>query len=249
MSYILDALRKSDQQRQHGATPTLLTAHGIAAAPKRAGFLPYGVLAVLLLAAGVAIGWLRPWQGGPQDPAAAVVPNRPPPAQIANAPAPVAPQWEKEIGLQQPAIQAAPVTPTGVAAGAPGTVKQVLPAVAATGTREPSGPALAVVARDGTGTAAAKTPAAPMPVAAPPEKTVMNATDLPPTIQQEIPRMAISVHAYSATPANRLVGINDQLLREGDSLAQGIRLEEITEDGMVFSYKGYRFRTGTRGWK
>jgi hypothetical protein len=35
MSYILDALKKSEQQRQRGAAPTLLAAPAIAAAPRR----------------------------------------------------------------------------------------------------------------------------------------------------------------------------------------------------------------------
>jgi general secretion pathway protein B len=67
---------------------------------------------------------------------------------------------------------------------------------------------------------------------------------LPPAIQQEIPPMAISVHAYSSRPADRIVGINDRLLREGGDVPPGLTLDEITPDGMIFSYKGYRFRRG-----
>ena len=75
----------------------------------------------------------------------------------------------------------------------------------------------------------------------------MAMTDLPPAIQQEIPRMSISVHAYSARPADRIVGINDRLLREGADLTQGLTLEQITPDGMIFTYKGYRFHRGVQG--
>ncbi len=60
MSYILEALRKSDQQRQRGAAPTLLAGPAIAPAPKQTAYWAYGLLAVLLLGAGIAIGWLRP---------------------------------------------------------------------------------------------------------------------------------------------------------------------------------------------
>ena len=56
--------------------------------------------------------------------------------------------------------------------------------------------------------------------------------------------MSISVHAYSSKPADRIVGINDRLLREGGTVPPGLTLDEITPDGMVFSYKGYRFRRG-----
>ena len=36
--------------------------------------------------------------------------------------------------------------------------------------------------------------------------------------------------------------INNSMLREGASIAPGLKLDEITPDGMVFSYKGYRFK-------
>lgn len=56
--------------------------------------------------------------------------------------------------------------------------------------------------------------------------------------------MAISVHAYSDNPKSRMVGINYRIFREGDYVVPGLQLEQITPDGMIFSYKGYRFRRG-----
>ena len=79
--------------------------------------------------------------------------------------------------------------------------------------------------------------------AAPPPP-VMALADLPVAIQQELPHMSISVHAYSGKSADRLVSVNDRLLREGDEVAPGLRLVQITPDGMVLSYKGYSFRRG-----
>ena len=61
MSYILDALRKADQQRRRDAAPTLLTLQPSVVVRKRPAYLPYGLLAVVLVAAGIVIGWLRPW--------------------------------------------------------------------------------------------------------------------------------------------------------------------------------------------
>ncbi len=68
MSYILEALKKSDQQRQRGATPTLPAAQMVV--ERRPAY--YGWLAVVLLGTGVAIGWLHPWQAG--QPVVAPVP-------------------------------------------------------------------------------------------------------------------------------------------------------------------------------
>ena len=74
----------------------------------------------------------------------------------------------------------------------------------------------------------------------------MARSDLPAAILQEVPKMTVSLHAYSSNPTSRLVGVNDQLLHEGDSLAPGLVLEQITPADMVFSYKGFRFRQGVR---
>ncbi|MFA5080998.1 MAG: general secretion pathway protein GspB [Hydrogenophilaceae bacterium] len=69
MSYILDALRKSELQRQQGATPITRLTLATEAAPERPAISRIGVLATLLLCAGVLIGWLRPWQSEPVSPA------------------------------------------------------------------------------------------------------------------------------------------------------------------------------------
>ena len=58
--------------------------------------------------------------------------------------------------------------------------------------------------------------------------------------------MSISVHAYSGNPRDRLVGINNRMLREGDEAAPGLKLEQITPDGLIFGYKGYSFRRGVK---
>lgn len=187
MSYILDALRKSDQQRQHGAVPTLLTAQATAVAPKRSALLFYGLLAAALVSAGIAIGWLRPWQSEPATLATKPIASQPPesdPRQTTLTPPPALPEPGQPVG---------------------------------------TGPADAAQ-----------------------DQRVMTLAELPLSIQQGIPRMSISVHAYSDEPQNRLVGINERTLREGGYVAPGLRLEQITPDGMIFSYKGYRFSRGVR---
>jgi len=58
--------------------------------------------------------------------------------------------------------------------------------------------------------------------------------------------MKVQLHAYANEPSDRLVSINDMRLREGEYLMNGLRLEKITPDGMIFSYKSYRFQRGIR---
>ena len=76
MSYILDALRKSDLQRQRGAPPTLLAVQDSAVERKRPVILAYSLLAAVLVGAGMVVGWLRPWQS---EQAAPVRPETVPP--------------------------------------------------------------------------------------------------------------------------------------------------------------------------
>jgi general secretion pathway protein B len=161
-------------------------------------FLYYGLLAAVVLATGIVIGWLRPWQA--EQPATATEPVAAKPLipasyQTAVAPLPEPPEMAKKTA-------------------------QELPATNSTSTVQP----------------------APMVAAMKPDQKVVPMAELPLQVQQEIPAMTIPLHAYSSKPRDRLVSINDRMLREGESLTPGLRLEQITPDGLIFSYKGYRFR-------
>ncbi len=240
MSYILDALRKSDQLRRRGAAPTLPADQAAVTAPKQPALALYGLLAFVLLGAGIAIGWLRPWQ--------ATLETRPPAAATVTAPEPA------QSPALRPAIAARPQP--GELGSAPAVPTVPVPAPAAA----------PVQTRAGAGVERPEPGASPKPVAALPPRAaapagqsgsvagaaagtasataVMTVAELPAAIQQELPPLSTSVHAYSGRPAERLVGINNRLLHEGEYVAPGLRLEQITPEGMVLSYKGYTFRRG-----
>ncbi len=239
MSYILDALRKSDQLRQRGAAPTLLLGPAAAATPRQPALLAYGLLALVLLGAGIGIGWLRPWQPEPAAPAPAAIAAKPAESgqsRWAAAVPELAPKSEPELHVRKSA-------PAGQALSAPARTRRA--AGAETGRRGASPKAVAP---------ASKKAAAPVPdkamgtdgaaASATPVSSVMTMAELPLAIQQELPPMSISVHAYSGKAAQRLVGINNRLLHEGEDVAPGLRLEQITPEGMILSYKGYKFRHG-----
>lgn len=224
MSYILDALRKSDAQRRRGATPPLLAPLTESAAPARSRTVAYGLVAAALLAAGLVIGSLRPWQTEPPAAVTAAAPAKlpespPKPTATASTPAPAA-----QI--------AAPPAPDAPKRQSPQAARSAAKARAA----QPPRPVVAAVPKD-----VAK-PAAD----APREQKLPAFSELPVPIQQEIPSLSISAHAYSPVARERLVGINDRVLREGAEAAPGLVLEQITPEGMIMSYKGYRFRRGVR---
>ena len=64
---------------------------------------------------------------------------------------------------------------------------------------------------------------------------------LPYELQREIPELNISVHLFSAEPSSRLVRINNSTYREGDLVADQLKLEEITQDGVIMSIGDNRF--------
>jgi len=78
------------------------------------------------------------------------------------------------------------------------------------------------------------------------EPRVMRMGELPESIRHELPDMHVSLHLYSTRPGNRFVSIDNRMLQEGADVAPGLKLERITPEGMVFSYKGYRFRRGVQ---
>src|SRR5580658_9316577 len=112
MSYILDAIRKSDLQRQRSAAPTLLTAHADPDASKPPLAAIYVAGAAALLAAGIAIGWWRPW-AAPQNetPVAAPVAVASPPPAVVVVPIPPPLRIEREVVIAKPPAAAAATAP------------------------------------------------------------------------------------------------------------------------------------------
>jgi general secretion pathway protein B len=252
MSYILDALRKADQQRHRGAAPTLMTVQPAPAPPRRQALPVNVLLAAVLVSAGIAIGWLRPWQPAPAAIPAVPGPVRPNPRPAspvlpATAAAPAV-EPDREVAKREaaareargqepaPAATSAPVAPIARMPqdGPPASALVEAP------------PGSLIIAPTGAPTPITATPAGSGTEAAVPAQKAVALEDLPPSVRQEIPRLTISFHVYTADPADRRVIVNDQLLVEGDLVAPGLRLEQITPDGVILGYRGYRIRRGVR---
>ena len=247
MSYILEALRKSDLQRQRGTAPTLLAVQEPAPERPRPGLVVYGLLAAVLLGAGIVIGWLRPWQTEPPTPArpepvaakpldSAPLQSTREPLQSTREPEPfeTASQPKAEVKLQNATPPKLKRTPKPELSARAQPAINGLPREAAAGAP---------------GTSAAPSPEQPVDTAADDaasEQTVLSMAELPSSVRAELPAMTISVHAYSGDPAGRLLGVGNRILREGDFLAPGVKLVEITPEGIVLDYKGFRFHRGVK---
>lgn len=66
-------------------------------------------------------------------------------------------------------------------------------------------------------------------------------TDLPPALQRELPALSVAGFIRDEGSSSMVI-VNDRLVREGDEVAPGVKLEKISGDNLVFNYKGYRFK-------
>jgi general secretion pathway protein B len=220
MSYILEALKKAQAERQLGALPTIHAAPsqagmpGIAGAPARTPlWLALSMPAMLVLLA--LLIWRQPWHS--TAPAVAAAPSAVPVVAAASTP-PAAP-----VPGAVSAPRAAPV----LAASAPLATAPV-PA-----TRVPD-------ARPSPALQAAGRPMPPEPAA---DGGVLNLRDLPEPIQRQIPPLALGGYIYSRNPADRLLLIDKVLRHEGEEVAPGLTLDKLEPKAAVFSFKGYRYRS------
>jgi general secretion pathway protein B len=212
MSYILEALKKAQAERQLGSAPTI-HALPIQAAPAAQGSgarTPWYIAAacVALLIAGGAVAWWR--TAAPVAPAVLAVQPAvpaPPPVMIAPAPAP---------------------TPTPAPAPPPVVVAQAAPVRVA-----PPKPPVPVVQ-------AAPPPVAE--AAATPEDRLPFMSQLPEPQRSEVPKVVFGGYMYSKNPADRLLLIDKVLRHEGEEVAPGLILEQLQPKAAVMNFRGTRYR-------
>jgi general secretion pathway protein B len=256
MSYILEALKKAQAERQLGNAPTIHAPQPVQAAQpgmaasRRPLFIGLGA-GVLVAALGGLVLWQR--GAGPAAPAAApAVPAAPSVAVPAPVPSTQPPPVASRQGLAPSAaagaasntlvvsappapaprpvhVAEAPARPAPTAAGRAGAVAPVRPAAPA------AGPALAA--------APAVAPRAAAPAPAPvPEDSYPYLHQLPDVIQRDIPRVTFGGYMYSANPADRLLIVDKALRHEGEEVAPGLQLERLLPKAAVMNFRGIRYR-------
>ena len=224
MSYILDALRKADAERDRGNVPGIHTqpsfgpipVSGSPAAARPWLWLGGGALGMTLLG---AVAWFL-WADAPRaTPAVAADPAPAAAPAVAPAPPPAVP----------PAMTAARPAPEP-AVRKPRPAATVAPAVATAAPAAQASPTAALPA----------TPAGPVASAA----RIYAVNELPEEIRRQLPSVNLGGAMYSTTPANRIVIVNGLVLHEGDRVAPELVLEQIRQKGAVFSFRGYRYAVG-----
>ena len=221
MSYILDALRKAEAERERGHVPSIHAQPAFAgaqpsSAPARSRLwmvlLGVGVLIALIFGLAFYLLLGRSPTSEVVAPVAAGPVTAPTPAPMP-APAPVA-------SMAVPAV-----IPPPVQAAAPSTPR----------------PRPAPVAAAAKPAAAAVVAVSPVPAASNPDERIYAASELPDDIRRQLPALAVGGSMYSPSAKDRIVIINGQVLHEGDRVAPELVVERIRLKAAVLAFKGYRY--------
>ena len=233
MSFILDALKKSEVERQRQAIPGLMDSRPV---PPRARFPLWAAALVALLVVNMAVLAVVLMRGGAHGGAGAAPAPAPAPAHtiVSGSGSNAGPSSATAAPDHFSPMDAAP--PLYAPEGPP--TQDVSPSAAARR-----------FARAGASSDAA-IPHRSAPGADPvlTESSDPSDTEVLPSIneidlanQPALAGLHLDVHVYATKPSERFVYINMRKYREGATLAEGPLLEHIRRDGVVLNYQGLRF--------
>jgi general secretion pathway protein B len=241
MSFILDALKKSESDRQRQSGPSLFE---VKVAPPRRALPVWAVaIAVLLGINVIVISWMLLRRPAARQPAAvspqptAPVVHEAPAARAALAPPVQSPAASGQAPGAAPAAAGVSKPPP---ANAPGSSQASAPTPAGSATGHNAGqhsagddpsdnaPAVEPAATPGFATSGGF-PTGDMPL----YQQIVTSDNLP--------ALHLDLHVFADRPQDRFVMINMHRLGEGDSLPSGVHVDAIRPDGVVLSYQGTRF--------
>jgi general secretion pathway protein B len=221
MSYILDALKKSEQERGHGNIPGVQTVHTSSLNYHNKKVVwPYVLItAVLLNIVAIVYFYLDRDKTSIGNTAISEVSNDENIQGIVVDKDNLNDSITKQIAITPPAIN------------------DTTPQQNTTRNTE------VIVSNE-------KIPAPPAAIITDSNADVIDFHDLPDSIKQQLPSIAVSAHVYSSNPLQRSIVINNNFLEEGEYILDDLILQEITTDGAIFYYQGTRFHYGVvSGWQ
>ena len=246
MSYILDALKRAEAERERGAVPGLHSQQMARTAAEPTGGVRRTVgrwvagssLALVVLA---AVVWFWP-APAPQAPVsvpfatAPVAPNPLPSLPAPAAPATLAPAAPKVEPKALPA-QVSVATPANMSTAATTPVSASVPAPVSAPVN--AGLPRPLPAASKATVSVAAIPAAPATQAVAPK--VAPLSELPEELRRQVPSLVITGVVYSDSPSQSLLLVNKLVLTQGNLAAPEVMLERIHLHHAVFSFKGTQF--------
>lgn len=223
MSLILEALKKSEQQRQREKAPSLQSIHqSPVAAPVKKNTQAWWLFAAAIVICNVA--FFGYWFWRQQNVISPVVQTPSAPASSAHTSSKEAPSATSSQTTSSELVNSNVTQPSAVTRDVD--------------TRE-SQPEFSQISPRGV-------PAQSMPVDS---QRVEEINELPDSVRNNLPAMTFSFHVYSENPAQRTIIINDRRMREGEEISSGLRLQLITQDGVILQFEQHRIHISVlTGW-
>jgi len=260
MSYILDALKKAEQERRRGKAPDIMTNPDDTGFRPQKRLWPYALLIILVAAAG-SLGWFfgrvqtdTPSPITPQVTHNYVLPMPPQPQSTIQ---PATPLAETTSGTQPTSASGGSRAAKEERSTSPNNTLGPLyakPNLSKNRVTQPPADRRGASAKKQEPIATLKTSQdrsaeviQPQPgEKAVPDNKIYTISELPEAVRQGLPSLTISTHVYSSEKSERLTAINGHIGREGQEVMIGIMLETITPDGVILRYQGYKFRVGLK---
>lgn len=241
MSYILDALRRSEQERQQ-AEPLVLnpTSSETIELPRRRMGLLGAIAAVGVVAIASATYWIATSHEVGVVPAFGVSRIEVSPKLAASPEKDRADQARTEIKVAPPAPE---LKPSPFAAGLPQPSVRDLAKEARVETRSAVSPSP---------TPAVEVPSTPKQNRPQPAVATSPATTasepikflraMPEEFQRDLRDLSVTIHIYAPNEADRILYINNRQYHAGEQVREGVVVEEIVPDGVVLTHHGQRFK-------
>lgn len=225
MSYILDALKKSEQQRGHGEVPDVQTIHSSSLnyRNEKKPYWPYILITVVTFNLIAIVYFIFS-----NDPTATT-------AQVSDT-------QKSAVVINQNTVKATPPENKKTAVNRGSAEKKITPIAEIKKTTAP------VIIDKPEQIPASHT--IPVENVIEAKSNIVEFYELPESMQLRIPSIVISAHIYSSNPLQRSIVVNNQFLEEGDYVIDQLILDEITSNGAIFDFEGTRFSYGVvSGWQ
>ena len=262
MSFILDALRKSEHARQRRTGPGLAE---VPIAPTKPGTNVWATAAIALLVVNlVAVGIFLLRRAQKEDAAvstasASVASTAPGPANptlVAPPPTVGTPVTQGTAPVRAPIDEPAGPDGRNPLADEVGDASNAIEASSQSAAAAvPEGPRAVMrnggVQRGGSVVYAPVPEASDLPYSPPPEQPAVqpaapqaaampNADEV--AARGGVAALHLDLHVYVTQPQQRFIFVNSRKYKQGDTLAEGPLVEEITPDGAVLNFRGSRFK-------
>jgi len=221
MSYILDALKKSERERGHGSVPSVQTIHtaGLDYKNEKKQIWPYFLIGAVILNMLALLFFM-----------------------ISDNDKAAAPVAQKEI-IEEPILE----TVVQVAAAPPQTTAPENPVIIepepARTVKPEASPETSVARLDVEPKKYVTEYVAPV-TEEPYFSETVDLHELPTNVQHLFPSITFQAHVYSTNPRQRSVVINNRFMEEGEYIIDGLVISEITPDGVIFGFMGYHISSG-----